>query len=295
MKSASRTAVLLLAVAFVTVLLLMPLPFDAAIRRWPKLAYDVENFAHPIVFAILASLLFHRLRMQWPLPSHKPWLVTLSSATLFGAATEVTQWFVGRDASLIDLVNDVLGASFALLCWAWLELPVKRQRQLPGYGLAASALALLAFITAPLALTVAGYAYRATGTPVLFESRSLLYLPFYRRIEGAYPGISLWDFRRDWREYGELVLRIRNLLDEQSAVIVSVQDWRGSFLRQARFETTYSLGPLADEEIRIPMKQIQNLPSGYQVDLSAIHGLLVLQYPGHAKLTFRIREIRLVR
>jgi len=295
MKSASRTAVMLLAVAIVTVLLLVPLPFDAAQQRWPKLLYDLENFAHPVVFAILASLLFHRLRAQWPPPSHKPWMITIGSAAVFGAATEATQWFVGRDASLIDLVNDLLGAAFALLCWAWLELPAKRQRQLPGYGLAASALALLALIAGPLCLTVAAYAYRATDTPVIFQSRALLFRPFFQKVGGAYPGISLSGIRSDWREYSALLLRIRNPQDEPSAVIVSVRDWHQGFRREARFETIYPLKPQADEEIRIPLEQIQNLPSGYQLDLAAISGVLVLQYPGHTKRSFRLREIRLVR
>lgn len=42
-----------------------------------------------------------------------------ASAIALGALTEIAQGFLGRDASWLDLLADMLGVGVALVAWSW--------------------------------------------------------------------------------------------------------------------------------------------------------------------------------
>lgn len=96
------------AIAILAVLLtLMIGPFggvEAGANIWDKAAHFVA-FG---LFLWSFGVLFRRL----------PRLLAAALVIALGAAVEVVQGFVGRDASWGDLLADALGIAFALLLWA---------------------------------------------------------------------------------------------------------------------------------------------------------------------------------
>lgn len=103
-----QTLMRLVAVAILAVLLtLMIGPFggvEAATNVWDKAA-------HFIAFGLFLwsfGVLFRRL----------PRLLAAALVIALGAAVEIVQGMVGRDASWGDLIADALGVAAALLLWA---------------------------------------------------------------------------------------------------------------------------------------------------------------------------------
>ena len=103
-----QTLMRLVAVAILAVLLtLMIGPFggvEAGTMIWDKAAHFVA-FG---LFLWSFGVLFRRLPRTW----------AAALVIALGAAVEVIQGFVGRDASWGDLLADALGVGVALLLWA---------------------------------------------------------------------------------------------------------------------------------------------------------------------------------
>jgi hypothetical protein len=108
MQSLMRPLMRFVAVAILAVLLtLMIGPFggvEATTNVWDKAAHFVA-FG---LFLWSFGVLFRRLRRLW----------AAVLVIALGAAVEVVQGMVGRDASWGDLLADALEVAFALLLWA---------------------------------------------------------------------------------------------------------------------------------------------------------------------------------
>jgi VanZ family protein len=285
-----------LAVVVVIALLLLPLPVEEATRRWPALTQELENLGHPLAFAVLAHLAFQTLRRRYPMPSPAPYWLVLVGAVFFGFMTEALQRVVGRDSAWIDLVNDVLGASFALLLLARREADPRRGGSAV-YAATAVLLALLA--TGPFLWTMVAYAHRAHQMPVLWRTDSTLFSRFSHWQGDNYRGLNIEEPAADWSDYETLAVDVRNLRDEPVRIVVRVHDIQHDMSRdqrhEDRFNRSWELPPGAAQTLRIPLEEIRHAPQGRTMDLTAISGIVVFQSVANVPAYFRVDEIRLER
>jgi VanZ family protein len=290
-----RTPPLLLALPLATVLLLVPLPVREAARHWPALLEELENAAHPFLFAALTWVLFRSLRRGLPRLGLLAYPATFVMSVGFGLATEATQAFTGRDASWIDVGNDVLGTLFALLLIARVEIRRSRPGNAVPRLLALLAAAVATFSMLPLGWTLAAYVHRAAASPVLWQPDSPLFNRFSHWQRGQFPGLVLQEPLSDWRSFTALEIDVRNASNERLEVTVRVHDLTHNQQYLDRFNQVFNFDPRASRTLRIPMERIRKGPETRQMDLAAIRGVAVFQEIANQPPRFTVQEIRLVR
>jgi hypothetical protein len=288
-----RTLTLAPALALVTVLLLVPLPVGDLARRWPALFGELENAAHPLVFAWLAWLGFRLLRRRFPAPHPLPYLLTFAAAIGFGLATEAVQAMVGRDSAWVDLWNDALGAVCALALIARHE----RRTRSPGHASqsasATIALAAMGLAFAPLAWTLTAYTYRAAMAPVLWQDTALM-KRFSVWQTGQYEGLEIRELAGDWRGYRQLAVDVRNIGDEPVDITLRVHDLAHDHMFPDRYNGRFTLAPGAASTLSIPVETIRTAPATRVMDLAEMRVIVVFQ-DATQKSRFRVTEVRLVR
>jgi hypothetical protein len=263
-------------------LVLLPVPAIGWLKRYPLLSHDVENAAHPLIFAAIALLVL-RIARPWCERTHRPpglcYAISLGTALLLGAATETAQLFeVARDASLEDLVNDVLGAGFALSLYA------RR-------SIVAALCALL--IGLPLAWTGAAYLHRQAELPRLWNRKSLLDRPFFSEHDGDYPGMGLEEPWPDWSGYRELQIDVSNRTRERVNVYLLVHDRQHHFVYQDRYNEEFTLPAASRQTLHVPIQRIENAPAGRKMDLRQIAGVVVFRAREDLAREVVVEEIRL--
>jgi VanZ family protein len=84
----------------------------------PYAPVGVDKLVHASLFAALA------LTGRWAGVSR---VVLVPVLVLYGAASEVIQGLIGRDAAVGDWLADVVGVLLGLLAWLWLARRVARR------------------------------------------------------------------------------------------------------------------------------------------------------------------------
>lgn len=282
------------ALALVTVLLLIPLPVEQIVRRWPALLGEIENAAHPLVFAWLAWLGFRVLRRRMPAPDRRPYLLAFAITVLFGLITEIVQALVGRDSAWIDLRNDALGALFALALIARNENFAVRQRAAHWlFTSIATACVLLAL--APLAWTATAYLYRYSQSPVLWQEHSALLQRFSVWQTGRYEGLEIKELAGDWRGYSHLEVEGVATGDDPVEVNIRVHDRAHTHQFKDRYNEKFTLPTGTATTLEIPLDRIRRGPATRMMDLAAIRVIVVFQDMTNQTSHFRVTEVRLVR
>lgn len=271
-------------------LLLLPLPIEAAEQRWPALTQAVQNFGHPLLFAWLAHLVFVALRQRMPPPSITPYVLVLAGAVVFGAATELAQTFTARTVSMDDLVNDTLGAGFALLVHACSGQQRDAWRR--HFFAAAAALTAIALI-APLALVSAAYVERALRAPVLWEDGSILSGRFSYWQTGWYTGLVINEPTPDWTAWHVLEVDLENTDVTPLPVVVRVDDRRRGHWFRDRYNGRFVIEPGARDTLRIPLDEIRHAPEGRTMEMDGIRGVAVFTITRGATRDFKVHGIRL--
>jgi VanZ family protein len=273
----------------ITALLLLPLPTHDAARRWPALLRDLNDACHPLAFAWLAHLLFDRLRVRIPRPSRAPYLWVLGAASAYAAATELIQPLVGRQSSLMDAANDMLGAAVGLL------LHVRGEQTLPWRrrGLAWLAATFAAVALAPLAFTIAAYAHRSLKSPVLWQPDSALFARF-SHWQSRSSALVIREPLADWRDFRYLEIDISNPAPAMQRVAVRVHDLAHDLRHEDRYNTGFDLPPASRQTLRISLRQVSEAPRGRQMDMRAIRGIVIFS-AARPRAAFVVHEIRLAR
>lgn len=273
----------------ITALLLLPLPIETASRRWPALTNDLIDFGHPLAFAWLAHVLFVSLRSRTPRPTPSPFLWVLAGAAGYGAATELVQGLVGRQPSIIDFRNDMLGVAFGLLWHAWHEAIAAGVR----FGIASLAALVAGVVVSPLAFTIAAYAHRAVMAPVLWRPDSHLFGHLSRIQPAPYPSLAVREPLADWRGHGHLEIDIENPQPAPHPVVVRVHDLLHDQRHRDRYNRRFSLAPRSRQTLRIPLEEIRTAPAGRQMAMEAIRGIVVFSV-ANSGAQFHVHEIRLI-
>ncbi len=269
----------------VTAGLLAPLP------RGGRMVGALGNGLHGPMFAVLAFFVFRAMVGFTRLgPRAAAWLTGLSLVA-FGAATEVAQYWVGRNFSLTDVVADGLGAvagTLAAIAWGH---PSRRSRRI----LFAFATGLIILCSIPAALTLVDTALQRRDFPVIgsFEQplERIRWQTWWARPRrcrehatdgawslrvdlrpGDYPGIGTGVPGPDWSRYTELVFDIE--LDEGPPLdwLVKIADEGSDHTPADGFQRTFCLKP-GRQRIVIPLADLQRGPRSRRLDLRQICSL----------------------
>lgn len=230
------------------------------------------------------------------------WTAGLAFCITAGAGSEWIQSLTGRDASLDDILRDIVGGLLAL---SWIVPSVKNLP--PGArrtarGLSASFL-LIAFL--PLATALGDEMAARSGFPVLSDFETPLERSRWEggarfevdstvarhgkaslRVEmdtSLYSGVSLAYFPGDWRGYRYLAIEVLNPSPDLLEITCRIHDRRheeGDRRYQDRFNRFYRLPP-GWNELRIDLGDVARTPAGRTMDLGEIRsvGLFAMKLP----------------
>ncbi len=260
----------------------------------------LHDFGHAPLFGAFALVVLAMLpgRHTW----HR-YLIAFVIAVACGAAVEVVQALIGRDAEWTDLATDAAGAGSALLFLAAWRLDARAGRRLQARLLAGSVASILLLLAAaPLLHAGAAHLLREHRFPVLLQADTALdayYLsgggnrierrplpdPWRRhgdtlayRVElqpVAWSGFTHAEPSPDWRGYKTLVLTLVNPAEEALDLTLRVHDQRHNRLYSDRFNRALHLPAQATTEVRVPLAEIAAAPQGREMDMARIAGLML--------------------
>jgi hypothetical protein len=291
--------------------LMIPLPMRG------RLASALGDLVHAPAFALVALGCYgvaRRLGLGRLPAAMAVWLLL----TVFGAATEVAQNFVGRGESWHDALNDAIGAAGGVLIGVALEVSTRTRKSL------AILLGLAIVLAAELdALAVVWDCYRQPWQmPLLgsFESwlepdRWWTHEADRERVEahathghwalkvdltpGEYPGVALATVPPDWSKYKELVFDIDvepivkgDNAAEPLELYVKLQDLHHNGEHSDRFHRALRLTP-GRHEIRIPLSEVAAAPHGRRMDLTRMGMLQLFAIRPPERRTFYLDNVRL--
>lgn len=284
----SSKATLLLAAIICGLLLLVQLYRPHQPGMWFAALFDV---LHAPVFSIIAiCLLGLSSRYQWS--AARRIFTVLAASVLIGIISEAAQIPIGRDASMQDLITDMLGAAaglFLALAFGWfVRLPVSAR-------LAAAVAGLVALMAAvwPMVAVSGAYAERYTLRPVLFDPGARYANRFvipqnahvmrergsYRMTlgRGPWPGLIFHDLWHDWSGYSTLLIEIGNPATTELTVNIRVHDRRheatGEQYRD-RYNVAFEL-QTGKHTLQIPLEKIRNAPENRRMDMTAVEGVVI--------------------
>lgn len=272
---------LLIAAALVILLMLVPVDNLGILPLAPALRGELQDFAHPIVFALLAFLGRQAMRQSIGAIQGRHLLLLAGGLVLFAAFTELLQGFTGREQSLGDFIGDLLGICAGIL---W---PLRNRTATWIANLAA----VLACI--PLLWTLSAYLYRHAQFPQLWHVDSVLLNRFSHWQGGEYPGLVLDEVPADWRASRALAITVRNPGAAPASFTVRVHDATHDHSHDDRFNRTFQLAANSTGDFRIPLDDISGAPAGRSLDLAAVAGIIIFQAGPEAGPAISPVEIRL--
>lgn len=272
--------------------------------RWIR---TLHNAAHGPIFgcvalAVMAIIRAHpRSRSLAPAPQY---LISFTVAALLGALTEVTQAFVGRDASFSDALHDVLGAATFLALFSVVDPRLRGTPSQARVAAFSAAMALLAILAVPIVRSAVEYRRRDDRFPVLADfSRELdRYFIGYNRVslehqplparwaaradEAAlrviflgtpYPGISIREPRGDWSAYTTLALDITNPTGEELRLSLRIDDAHHNQQFDDRFNASYCLPAGERTVVRIPLSEVRAGPVRRVLDMKNVAAIFLFR------------------
>lgn len=277
---------------------------------WTQVFFDS---LHVPVFGLVAILIY----LMGDASSN--WLrraaISVAVASALGVLSEAAQIFTSRDASLRDLVADCVGAAGFLAIFLAIR-PSLAFSIAQRFLLLGSAVLLLSWVLAPIAVTSAAYVERYSQYPaivrfdshfgrVLTRAQNIDYeIVAPEKLEAAHalvtlrdkpwPGVAFHDVWPDWSRYKTLVIELG--VNEESPLQINVrahdESHKSSNAFSDRFNRSYTLDP-GRHVLRIPLTDLANAPRGRSMDLSRMSELILFSDASNAGRSFRIYEIRL--
>lgn len=280
-------------------------PFPGSTRLFRAL----HNAAHAPVFGCIAVLILTLLRSRSRTRDWKPiaqYAAAFLASAFLGAATELLQIPVARDASLIDLSNDVLGAAAFLTAFAVFDARVQQRVLIKGV-LAGAAVLMLTVSALPLLRAALEQVRRESHFPVLAD--------FTRKFDGYYieenlsalafepmpstwrrqpdehvlaiefqsepwPGVTLDEPSPDWSGYSTLALDVTNPTDVPLALVVRVHDRAHNHEFSDRFNRVFTIAARTRSELRIAVSEIRAAPAGRAMNMREVEALMLFRGEG---------------
>jgi len=310
-----------LAIAF-SVLALVTVGHFPGTGRW---ATELNNFAHGPAFAVvtLALISLSRRGPRRPATVLRVYVVAMIAAVLLGAAIELLQPAIGRDASLGDLGKDALGVLAAAGMLMFFDPRVRALscgRVIQGASLLVAIVASIALIS-PLALTSAAYLHRNRIFPTLVDFSSpvgaYFVVPYgavtidraplplgsardpahavglHARLDGTSPkwGLALWEPSADWSGYQRLAVELVNPSDASLVLRMKIRDGTQINDRRAGYLGTIELLPNSRTIHRVPLSDLIMASGRARVDTTMVHSIVLTGAPANRARSFGLLRI----
>lgn len=278
----------------------------ASLPATPRILGVLNNFAHGPVFGTLALVVLFWLRRRRPARAWHAYAIALLVSAAAGLALEVLQIYSRRDASLGDVLANILGAGSFLCIAAYFDRslwqpPARPSARLP--VLIAGGAQLLTLLL-PVGEALLAYAARASQYPTLMQFASARDLYFIeqrgceitltespagsdesvpaqalriRFLGDDWPGIFHFEPSPDWRPFSQLRIDVTNPGEAELVLGLRIDD-RGHGLEfEDRFNAEFPLAAATRQVISVPLADIQSGPAGRQLDLSRVGGIALFR------------------
>ena len=270
------------------------------------------DLGHIVAFSVWSCLLLSTALTRASLG--RQWAAALTFCIVVGGITEGIQSLTGGDASIGDVLRDIVGGVLAL-CWcppALMSLPRSMRRAARGVSLSLVLVALL-----PLMASASDEWLARASFPVLSDFET----PFEAgRWEGdarfavdrseashgnaslrvnmdtsLYSGVALVHFPRNWAGYRYLRMDVLNPLPDQVDLNCRLHD--GQHERRGptyadRFNTAFRLRP-GWNSLRIDLGDVARAPAGRMMEMDDIRALILFCSRLPAPRTIFIDHVRL--
>ena len=295
--------VLSIAVLVGVVYILDGVNLPAQSRLWR----EFTNAGHAPLFGVL-SIAMLALSRSW-LPRQTAPFFHYCAATcvsvFIGAVTEFVQTFTPRDASVLDLIYNIIGITSFLACAAtfdvdfreWLVLRSRAGRNL--VRVMAVLLFSIAFI--PFVTIVLAHVHRKAQFPVIIDFESILDRSFLATSEAdldlvepppqwsedSSAHVGKWNMAPGhlsavtvqypyptWEGFELLQIDLFSTLQEPLSVTLRVDDVQHNFEFNDRFNAELTINPGLNH-VKIPLADIKNAPLGRQMDMSSIASIIL--------------------
>lgn len=272
-------------------LLFLPLPAN---NLWWR---EFFNSGHTALFALLSFVIYRQIKSTAYFSNTVAvYPFVLFVGLLLGALAELLQNFVQREASLNDLYGDFFGLSAGLCLIAAYELKASRDRKTSVISLVAISGSLLLIGISPLIQLSWLYVERKNAFPVVMDfdanwascfarfnnvdllartslsrHKSVYPVQFNR---GKYPGISVIEPEPDWSAYHSL--RVNIFSGNKADVVLTLRVHDATHNQQ--FSDRYNKKLLIRSgmnEINIPLSRVAITPSGRDLDLQNVAGIIL--------------------
>jgi VanZ family protein len=274
------------------------------------------NSAHAPAFALAAILLVLTSQRSEPSGSLRRYVIWWVIAVLLGAAVEMIQAIINRDADWHDVLNDAVGAAFALSMHRFIH--ARGTKTHSSVSLLVAGLTFT-FAAWPLTECTAAYALRAHRFPSLLavETRLDLYFvttgdpaqdrrlteqwPLWSSTAGplsvelsgsAWPGLHLREVERDWSLYKAVSVDVENPGRRSLALVMRLDD-RSSVQEDDPFYFDLKLPPHTRQIVKVELDGLSRPKSGKALDLHDMRAL-VLFHDGPVTQTMTLHEIKLI-
>lgn len=231
---------------------------------------------------------------------------------LVGGLTELIQANIGREATLLDLGNDLVGGLVGLFFFSALKNDLSRLYlklvQLPililvFWSLFPSAkvivddlvswnqFPLLSGFETPLEATRwSGSARRNINHQISFTGQSSLQISLSTQ---RYSGIGLKDFPRDWEGYGFVSLQVFNPDSEPFQLHLRIHDHAHNNVYSDRYNTSFDIRP-GWNQLKVSLADVIEAPKNRQFDLAHVAGMLVFVGKLKQPRTIYLDDVRLI-
>lgn len=271
---------------------------------WPQL-FDASHVLVSGLLALVALRLSRRVladRFASPWPHY-----AVAAAVVFavGAGLEVLQLVMPGQASLRDLVLDVIGGAAALLFALSVRDPSGRslgRSAATRWALRGAALCVLALGLAPSARSVVRFAARTRTFPLLADFEAAQERRFLSANDGAvltrvpppsgfarargrsvgrvvfgsgtYPNLELADLAGDWSKYTALVFDVFSPEPRSVSIKLRVHDRGHGSSAGDRFNREIRIPP-GESTVRVPTESIRAAPRGRTLDLTDVESVIL--------------------
>lgn len=270
---------------------------------------ETQNAAHAPAFGLIAIGILFLLRHGSLRPGQAGvWCygMALGITVGTGVAVEVFQSFVGRDAEVIDVVRDALGAVSCLAVFITYDPRIAGGGWIRRSRVVIRSFSVLVFLAAFVSLGICGmsYAWRNHAFPLVcdFGSRwsdqfikleDATLKPFpapsgwldqagsrvgkLRLGQSEYPGVTIEEPYPDWRLYDTLCLDLYSDRADPLGLGLRIDDIHHNYESTDRWTGRIAVVP-GPNHLRIALEQVQKGPVGRETDMAAIRRIILFAH-----------------
>lgn len=280
-------------------------------RSWKEL----WNLGHVPVFTGLGFIIYRLYPSLQEKKLLRQLMILLLIGSIVGLSIEILQFLVGRNASVTDLLLDVIGISLALPLFSRQVklLAIRSKIYIYSLGLLLVTLASWPFSTVLYDEARAwrqfpalsdfenryelgrwsGNADRVLSDEVAYGGNRSLKVELVNK---HYSGIELLYFPGDWTEYAMLQFQVYNPAQDVFPLTVSIYDGqhrKNKYSYYDRYTSVFKITP-GWNNIQIPVALLKDAPKKRQMDISDIRGIRIFSVKPPKGRRFYIDSVQLI-